>query len=259
MAKPSKACAFCQGNKLSKEHFWPVWASSLLPESTQHTIARSIDERGFKPVRIGQGSIKKAKLRVVCRTCNNGWMSTLEGKVRPVLSPLIVGESAALGAEDQHILSEWIAMKIMVLEQSSPPDVVLAQADRTAFMDKRTIPTGMKIYIATCGEGVWESASRRHSAHFAFSSSAPDDSQRKNVQTTTFGIGKALIHTATSILDGFDLDDFVSINRPLFRLWPYSEENLTWPNTKLSLQEATALSDRLELLINSPRTHQISR
>ena len=40
-----------------------------------------------------QGGAITKKLRVVCETCNNEWMSEIEDRVKPILAPLILGQS----------------------------------------------------------------------------------------------------------------------------------------------------------------------
>ncbi|WP_246076550.1 hypothetical protein [Amycolatopsis cihanbeyliensis] len=50
----------------------------------------------------------RQKVREVCGTCNNGWMSKLEGVARRVLTPFILGEPGAISPEDQGAVATWI-------------------------------------------------------------------------------------------------------------------------------------------------------
>jgi len=80
----SKTCIFCgQKGKKSKEHLWPVWMHEYLgKEGDGNNIRESTSFKnrehigGSKLER--QGYLFTTKFRVVCRGCNNGWMSKLE-------------------------------------------------------------------------------------------------------------------------------------------------------------------------------------
>jgi hypothetical protein len=81
-------CAFCSETaNLTAEHVIPQWVEKLFPgEST----VKYNDGKG----RTAEWKSEKIdwKARVVCSTCNNGWMSDLESQhAMPVLTPLITG------------------------------------------------------------------------------------------------------------------------------------------------------------------------
>ena len=44
----------------------------------------------------------------VCAVCNNGWMSQLEERARPVLLCLVVLDAAAITVAEQAVLSQWL-------------------------------------------------------------------------------------------------------------------------------------------------------
>jgi hypothetical protein len=44
---------------------------------------------------------------MVCAECNNGWLSQLEGAAKPIIAPLIRGESRRLPYEDQALIAAW--------------------------------------------------------------------------------------------------------------------------------------------------------
>jgi hypothetical protein len=53
-------CAFCNRTaKLTGEHVWSDWLNSIFPPSTY---------------------FYRLKAKIVCRACNNGWMSNLESQ-----------------------------------------------------------------------------------------------------------------------------------------------------------------------------------
>ena len=125
--KPARKCIFCHSGNLSKEHLWPDWASPLLPPSLDNRNSQQLriteNTHLVKPpeFKVRQGSLWTTKLRVVCASCNNGWMSALENKAKPILIPMIDTKSSHdLSADHMLILSQWITLNIMVLDQHNP-------------------------------------------------------------------------------------------------------------------------------------------
>ena len=47
-------------------------------------------------------------------SCNNGWLSALEGAAKPVLAPLIRGESRRLPYDDQAVIAAWTCKTALV-------------------------------------------------------------------------------------------------------------------------------------------------
>jgi len=56
---------------------------------------------------------------VVCRPCNNDWMSRIDKLAKPILNPLITSPHVArtLSAEQCGILASWMTMKSIVLDR----------------------------------------------------------------------------------------------------------------------------------------------
>src|SRR3954468_13090910 len=87
-------CAFCPYSaKLSAEHIWSEWMRDLLPIKRFRFYRR--DENRV-PVTTWNKSNLDVTAKVVCKRCNEGWMSDLESShAKVALQPLILG--------DQHI------------------------------------------------------------------------------------------------------------------------------------------------------------
>lgn len=116
------ACIFCDatGVKLSKEHLLPKWSHSLIPTNASHRT-HSTWEHGH-PIRahhthsVSQGTPMTLRPKVVCASCNNGWMSNLEAEVRLFLSPLIMGAARTLNPTEIAAITRWAVMKSYVAE-----------------------------------------------------------------------------------------------------------------------------------------------
>lgn len=103
-------CIFCGKSAGSREHIWPQWL-----------LAR----RDFGPFRLKRAGAKEVILnkvelttKSVCGNCNNGWMSELEQKVKPILEQMFDGKPVDLNREQQHLIAVWIT-KIAFLWDST--------------------------------------------------------------------------------------------------------------------------------------------
>lgn len=90
------------------------------------------------------------QVRVVCATCNNGWMNNLEEGVRSFLPALIRGGAVRLDNDDQHALAAW-SLKTMLMYQHThrPKDQTAIPAeDYATFFEERKPSKLMTAQIA---------------------------------------------------------------------------------------------------------------
>ncbi len=110
----SRSCLFCDGSvagvERAREHVVPDWlrlhldaTNEIVYQATAATNDRSIQqEREHALSAFVEGQ--------VCRLCNNGWMSVLENEAKPILIPLMAGESPlGLNDSDRQVLARWTA------------------------------------------------------------------------------------------------------------------------------------------------------
>jgi hypothetical protein len=158
-------CVFCgyQG-KLHNEHAWPHWIREVLPDghvkgyATQHQIA------------VGTGKVTEAtptlrvkaadrEVKVVCRTCNGGWMSDLENAAKPLLKTLILGEPPNLSESNQTLIAFWAAKTAMMLQFLHPLDIrgVPAAHYQHVYTEKAAPPT-MRIWLSAASDRFYRTA-----------------------------------------------------------------------------------------------------
>jgi hypothetical protein len=254
-------CIFCGSGRLSKEHFWPTWASPILPrgrENAYRELKLTVTEKTRitkRELRERQGDVSTKKIRVVCRDCNSGWMGTLEDQARPILEPLMAGNPSVLTLDQQRVLLEWITLKVMVGEQNVPADAVFTQAERDAFRITRTIPERLTVWIAKHRTSGWHAAYYKHAATLSLSPTPPLSAigGRKNVQTTAFGIGALYVYAMVSDPGGVNLNDFISIQN-IPRLWPTSSDRLSWGWISLGGNVPGHLAMALDKVASAPTT-----
>jgi hypothetical protein len=96
-------------------------------------------------------------VRRVCAKCNNGWMSELEERAKPILKPLIRAGSRTLSANDADTVAFW-CMKTALLFQLTHPDRREAPDDHYRWVyEKGTPPPNAFIWAAGYKGTRWSS------------------------------------------------------------------------------------------------------
>jgi hypothetical protein len=256
--RPAGKCIFCEAGNLSKEHFWPEWASALLPKYpiNQHverlltfTEVTRIKEPPKSRTKSGHAWTKK--IRVVCAPCNNGWMNALETAARPFLTPLISTTSHTITATAALAIAQWIALKIMVGEHNQPGDAVTLPSDRAKFRSTWQLPPNFKIWIARCGVGGWQTAYLRHAGTVSATPGVRPEHRRKNIDSITFGIGDLLVHALHTTAPDVDLGLTLSEPGVVIPLFPVVGEIMWPPARSISAEEAAFLANTLDRLFRS--------
>jgi hypothetical protein len=250
-------CIFCEGGDLSKEHFWPEWASALLPRYPDNRHVEQLftvsEKKLVKPpeVRSRQGHSWTKTIRAVCRPCNNGWMSVLENAVKPILTPLIATRPHTLTVEAMRVLGQWIALKIMVGERNHPEQAVTPLEDRLKFKSTLEIPPNFRIWIARCGAGGWQTGYIRHAATIGTSPIVMPHHKFKNIHSVAFGIGDLFVFALYTTVAGV-LNANPTQSEAVIRIFPIVD-SCNWPPPRsLSVIKANAMADTLNRLLRGP-------
>ena len=97
MTRP-KECIFCGGQPLTNEHLFGEWLSPVVVEAHTNPLIADTNfyletERDEDGVLVPQGRRSTNKLNItvgcVCGPCNSGWMSDMEGEVKPIIKSLL--------------------------------------------------------------------------------------------------------------------------------------------------------------------------
>jgi hypothetical protein len=121
-------CPFCRarfgpgGAKRSVEDVVPRWLAAELPKGTVRTEVSAA--RDLPPHRSHVSKTVKVVANRVCQDCNNGWMSRLEGAVKPFLRSIIHGHRRTYYGDGQRLLAAW-AVKTALMFELVNPDVEL--------------------------------------------------------------------------------------------------------------------------------------
>lgn len=145
-----RKCFFCQNSANSLEDAWPHWIADQFKASRPGEA--QLERRGvkLKPWRVHQPELK---VRCVCQSCNNGWMSQLESKAKLFLQPLLMGESRSLYMDGQTTIALWSLKTAMVMEAlDQPQQRAYAPREREQLRVLSVIPWRTSVWLATSAD-----------------------------------------------------------------------------------------------------------
>jgi hypothetical protein len=124
---------------------WDAWINKKLPPLTYRARKRySLDS----PLIEHDADSLNEKLPVVCRQCNNGWMSVLSLKVKDRFERAILdAEPFSLGPRDAAILAAFTFMKAVVTNHLTIQPF-FTRAVRRQFKDSLAIPPVTQMWVA---------------------------------------------------------------------------------------------------------------
>jgi hypothetical protein len=225
-----RACIFCSERASSAEDAWPLWLVRRFPSKRG---VRVDAQRDGSKLRSWNAPRHGIRIRHICRRCNNGWMSQLENRAKPVVERLLDMPRYVLSSEDRTTLAAWMVKNSMVLEGlRDTSDSFYTDDERREFCTRLTMPQPTTVWIARCTgmSSIWSAASD----HSETAQSAPGES---HLFVTTMGFGPVALQIATarippSIPDAAPVSAAV---RPglwadsTLTLWPDNGEPSVWP------------------------------
>lgn len=109
----TNVCVFCgMSGDLTLEHLYGQWLkkANLSQEHSRHTVGRH-NNLGRELGTFGPFDLK---VKDVCRTCNNGWMSRLESDAQRSVTPMLEGIAMTIARDDLGALSKWFQKTALV-------------------------------------------------------------------------------------------------------------------------------------------------
>jgi hypothetical protein len=223
-------CIFCAAPASSKEDAWPLW---LLRQIGTGMPARIDAERGTQPLRSWRVVGTGLTVRFVCAPCNNGWMSELENRVKPIVLRLLDNAGTNLTVEEQTTLASWSVKNAMVFEALRIEQPWFFSAgERNAFRESLSPPARTNVWIAKCVEqaGVYSCATN-------LSGTVEGSSTRMEAYVTTMGFGALGIQVVGGKLPAeVPLATTVTVDQTpgpwddaTVRIWPGPRQVVNWP------------------------------
>ncbi len=241
MARPQRFCIFCGGSRLSREHIWPDWLRNYVPrDMTSHTQGHAVIGKlgTTTKAKTLSGDPRSRRLRVVCESCNNGWMSQLQERIKPILVPLLKGESVRLRRSAQIALATWSTMFAMVAEYVFPDSVVSPPRELRLFKDNQHPLDNWQFWIGRYVRGRWVPHAVRNLLAFI---PAKQFTQREreglipfNTQELTFTVGQLYIRAFSSSLPRIKKPWVIpkECGDAMVRIWPLDADKVRWPPSR---------------------------
>lgn len=235
---------------LSKEHLWPDWLSKMYVRSgnEKHTFGSRTHmnkEMTHDGVYERPGLLYSLKIRVVCQSCNNGWMSQVENETKPILLRMINGESHKIKDGELATLSFWVVMKVITAEFSEKSSKlhVTPVNERRAMMEERKIPNFFNIFLGVHSTG-HNSAWHRHSWTMSLSPKGPTpplERRERNAQSIAFILGPIFIYILNVRLQGFNPEQHFKFGK-MIKIHPSKRHFLRWPQKPLKKIETDVIA-----------------
>jgi hypothetical protein len=150
-------------DKLTREHLWPEWLRErgiLSDHDVEHLQGSEAPadewERRWKAPDATQTG------RIVCKPCNTGWMSRLEGTVANLLEPMMLGIPRTLDIAEQDTIALWAAKMTAVWESINPRVNAVSEAEYRHIHRWRSPPPGWRVWIAAYGGTTWNTYHWKH-------------------------------------------------------------------------------------------------
>ena len=222
-----RQCIFCGGPANSKEDAIPRW------------MAANYQSPAFMDLQLGEGNkvityaVNQPEILIkkVCETCNNGWMSRLESRSKPVIERLWRERSCELDIHDCRTLALWSCKTAMMFEASRPQDQwAFTDLDRCLLYTNDRMPKSVEVWIVKC-QGFTACAGE------ARIMTNPDSPERAGIITMCFS---PLVIQVKKVHDPRVKSDIpIPIyerpgewNEVLLRIWPLGGEPVRWPGEK---------------------------
>ncbi len=140
-------CVFCDGTETTEEHLIADWAHRAFARKRKPDSSLRGAFVGPDQLRVAPGdSMHTAK--VVCRACNNGWLSQTDNAAARVMRPLIRGEREVdLDRTGQDAVAAWLYKSALIFDAADHGyDGPLATL-RPIFKKSRLAGPGCTIYV----------------------------------------------------------------------------------------------------------------
>lgn len=219
-------CIFCQQEKrMSNEHIFPRWLQRYLGIQRKTLYIFSSDSEQYQRKLVYDKHLNGR----VCRDCNNGWMSSIEGKVKPMLISMLDHKSSIhTTAVQSTTLAWWVYKTALTLHSASPyPDVIPHRHYELALQQRA--PANLMIAIAHCSnriaQPIWiQNQNWLGISRFVTSSDLPRELEKTYRITFGFGNFVGRVHYFPLKYELFEYE-----NNAIRYIHPGNRDGFNWP------------------------------
>jgi hypothetical protein len=243
VAPSGRACIFCGGTPVTKEHLLGKWAGRFT-DRDQRNVVQLLDREGSD--RYERRWVARAYDRragVACQECNGGWMSDLELGVSRLLHPEAL-DGRPLTEDERGLLATWATKTALTLNAAESPERQIIAWDLARRFGRQRCPLeNVRVWIASFTGG--------EDQVLALSASGIDlddrqDGERgwRDVAVLTFVVGPFVFKVLVA-----GVPEAMAITLApggyVQQLWPV-ESAVVWRREPgLGLQEVVALAEQI--------------
>jgi len=223
-------CIFCGGAPVTREHIIPKWVRSIVgvPEGklNRRTVAHhSVNGEDRESVRLMNvdSNPLTIQVRLVCKSCNGGWMEA----DRDAVGPLVAGQKVTLGASERKKVARWACKTMMTAELSDPyTEGVIPQQNRSLLFDVREPPPGTMVFLGNSDTERIEWGSTSGVSRYA---DGEPDGAFMHSMNLTIGRAELLVFTAEppmhigQLLVMMPLAEQLAFNK-MMPIWPFESD-----------------------------------
>jgi len=131
---------FCDNQAKTREHLWPEW---ILKKVKPGKVT------GFIGHNTNLTFTAEWKVRTVCKSCNEGWMSALEVANTPLIGPPIDDISITLSEPQQWAIAAWSVKTAMVMDSTTVAarPLFYTQTERDELKSSSLTPRGTAVWL----------------------------------------------------------------------------------------------------------------
>jgi hypothetical protein len=143
-------CVFCgREGKMTSEHVFPLWTRRTVNPDVKGDSGYVFRGPSGRFEVVPGMPIAALQVKRVCATCNNGWMSGLERKAKPLLTRPIQGDPKIFRFVDVHTVANWAYKTCAMADLASTG--VLGPVSFRWLGQRRRPPHGVIVTMAAYG------------------------------------------------------------------------------------------------------------
>jgi len=144
-------CVFCgdDANRLTDEHVFGDWISKFFIDE----LGVQLD--GMSEIVDVKGNVKRypqvpfqQKVKIVCKKCNEGWMSRLESSVISDLKVMMSGKPKMLRHNLKRRLAFWCAKTALVLDHMHPQNMIVPESHFRELYEQQSALRSQVVLVA---------------------------------------------------------------------------------------------------------------
>jgi hypothetical protein len=249
--RPPMDCLFCgRTGGLTEEHVFGKWLRDLnFKGRSMWEVKQGADETQRRT--LPAGSLFSKRLRIVCESCNTGWMSRLETAAKPYLMDMfrpyltdVFGgrRNIPLDEDAQLVLARWVFKTIAVVAQVRDSTNFPLAHCHELFKSQRP-PEHSQIWIGSASVNVsefvnesklWEEIAQFDHQPTTIDARLGEETIPFPVYVTRFRLINVVFDVQGSWPNEFGLalervDSSANLRRTLLPIWPSQHPTIRWP------------------------------